>query len=170
MRPDADPRPEAQYQRDDRNLAELHQELRVAGLGVQVLFGFLLALPFTTRFAALHSWQRDLYVADVLVAAVAIVLLVAPVAYHRIVFRQQQKEHLVRAANVLALAGLAAVALAVTSTVALLLSYVLPGAPAIVATAALFAAFVILWVAMPLVRRSRAEKGRGQPVNGSSDG
>lgn len=158
MKPDADPRQESQYQRDDRNLAELHQELRVAGLGVQVLFGFLLALPFTARFTELRAWQRDLYVACVLVAAVAIVLLVAPVAYHRIVFRQQQKERLVWAANALSLAGLGAVAVAITSTVALLLSYVLPGAPAVILTAALFAAFAVLWVAMPLVRRSRAGK------------
>jgi hypothetical protein len=64
-----DLRDESQAQRDDRNLAELLQELRVAGLGVQVLFGFLLSLPFTTRFTRLGQGQRDLYPAGVLIAA-----------------------------------------------------------------------------------------------------
>ena len=85
MGTDDDPRHESQDQRDDRNVAELLQELRVAGLGVQVLFGFLLGLPFTARFSELGQSQRDLYVAVLLLAAVATVLLVAPVAYHRLV-------------------------------------------------------------------------------------
>jgi hypothetical protein len=69
--------------RDDRNLAELLQELRVAGLGVQVLFGFLLSLPFTNRFTRLSQGQRDLYLASLVLAAVATALLLGPVAYHR---------------------------------------------------------------------------------------
>ncbi len=88
-----DLRDESQAKRDDRNLAELLQELRVAGLGVQVLFGFLLALPFTLRFSRLSSAQRDLYVTDIVLAAVATALLVGPVAYHRLVFRQQMKKN-----------------------------------------------------------------------------
>jgi hypothetical protein len=105
-----DPRDETTAQRDDRNLAELLQELRVAGLGVQVLFGFLLSLPFTTRFARLSHAQRELYIASILLAAVSTALLVAPVAYHRLVFRRHEKESLIRAANVMALLGLGAVA------------------------------------------------------------
>ena len=102
----ASPRDESEFQRDDRNLAELLQELRVAGLGVQVLFGFLLGLPFTMRFAPLSPAQRQLYMASLLLAAVSTALLLAPVAYHRLVFRRQQKEHLIRAANVMAICGL----------------------------------------------------------------
>src|ERR1035438_4467191 len=79
-----DPRDETPEQRDDRNLAELLQELRVAGLGVQVLFGFLLSLPFTSRFARLSHAQRELYITSILLAAVSTALLVAPVAYHRL--------------------------------------------------------------------------------------
>jgi Family of unknown function (DUF6328) len=75
-----DPRDETPEQRDDRNLVELLQELRVAGLGVQVLFGFLLSLPFTTRFARLSHAQRELYITSILLAAVSTALLVAPVA------------------------------------------------------------------------------------------
>ena len=92
-----DPRDESEFERDDRNLAELLQELRVAGLGVQVLFGFLLSLPFTTRFAMLSPAQRQLYIASLMLAALSTALLLAPVAYHRLVFRRQRP--LVRAAS-----------------------------------------------------------------------
>ncbi len=111
----ADGRDETPEQRDDRNLMELLQELRVAGLGVQVLFGFLLSLPFTHGFAKLSHAQRTLFIADLLLAAIATVLLVGPVAYHRIVFRRHLKEPLIRIANGMAIAGLAAVGLAMSS-------------------------------------------------------
>src|ERR1700739_3573468 len=97
----ADPRDESEAQRDDRNLIELLQELRVAGLGVQVLFGFLLSIPFTTRFEKLTHAQRGLYVVSLLLAAISTALLLAPVAYHRLVFRQHRKEQLVKDANIL---------------------------------------------------------------------
>ena len=116
---DPDSRQETGAQRDDRNLGELIQELRVAGLGVQVLFGFLLSLPFTTRFAQLSTAQRDLYVACVTLAAAATTLLIAPVAYHRLVFRQGMKERLVRFANVVAILGLTAVGASVLTAVLL---------------------------------------------------
>ena len=100
-----DSRDESADERADRNLGELLQELRVAGLGVQVLFGFLLSLPFTNRFSKLSNGQRGLYLADLLLAAIATALLLGPVAYHRLVFRRGEKEQLVRAANVMAIAG-----------------------------------------------------------------
>lgn len=150
-----DERPETPEQRDDRNLLELLQELRVAGLGVQVLFGFLLAIPFTTRFSALSTDQRDLYVTTLLLAALAALLLLAPVAFHRILFRQHQKEFLVKAANVLAILGLATVGLAVSATVALVLSYVTPGLMTVVITSVMLALFAGLWFAFPLSRRRR---------------
>src|SRR5689334_1738644 len=125
-----DPRDESEAQRDDRNLAELLQELRVAGLGVQVLFGFLLSLPFTTKFAKLSHGQRDLYLASLVLAAVSTALLLGPVAYHRMVFRRRQKEQLVRAASAMAVLGLAAVGLAVSSAVLLVTSYVTTALPA----------------------------------------
>src|SRR5258705_13881986 len=87
-------RDETEAERIDRNLRELMEELRVAVIGVQVLFGFLLALPFTVRFARIDAWQRDLYATDLLLAAFATALLIAPVAYHRIVFRRHAKRRL----------------------------------------------------------------------------
>ena len=148
-----DARNETPEEREDRNLLELLQELRVAGLGVQVLFGFLLAIPFTTRFSALSSDQRELYVATLLAAALAAALLLAPVAFHRLLFRQGQKEFLVRAGNVLAILGLSTVAVAVSATVALVLSYVMPGLPTVVITTVLVVLFAGLWFAWPLSRR-----------------
>jgi len=94
-------RHETEAQRIDRNVAELLQELRVAAIGVQVLFGFLFALPFSNAFSSLDPEQRRLYVADLLLAALATALLTAPVAYHRIVFRRHQKHDLLRFANAL---------------------------------------------------------------------
>jgi hypothetical protein len=153
MTGEPDPRSESQAERDDRNLAELLQELRVAGLGVQVLFGFLLAIPFATGFRHLDSVQRDLYITTLVLTTLATVLLLGPVAYHRIVFRQRQKEALVRTANRMAIAGLATVGLAVTAAVALVLSYVTPGLPAIVITAVIGVLFAGVWFAYPLSRR-----------------
>lgn len=163
-----DLRDESQARRDDRNLAELLQELRVAGLGVQVLFGFLLGLPFTLRFSRLSSAQRDLYVADIVLAALATALLVGPVAYHRLVFRRQLKERLVRIANSMAICGLMTVALAISGGVLLIVSYVVPGLPAIVISTCVFAAFVILWIAVPLAGREH-RPARGAPPAGGPD-
>jgi uncharacterized membrane protein YedE/YeeE len=151
--PEQDPRPESEAERDDRNLAELLQELRVAGLGIQVLFGFLLSLPFTTRFVRLGHAQRELYVASLLLAALSTALLLGPVAYHRLVFRRHQKERLVRAANAMAIGGLASVSLAVTASVLLVTSYVLTGLFAVIIAAGVGCLFGGLWFAFPLTRR-----------------
>lgn len=148
-------RNETKDERDDRNLMELLQELRVAGLGVQVLFGFLLSLPFTHGFPKLASAQRSLYIADLLLAALSTVLLLAPVAYHRLVFRHHLKEPLVRVANRFAIIGLAAVGLAVTLAVVLVTSYVEGNTSAIIIGAFLFCLFAVLWFVTPLIRRQR---------------
>ena len=144
---------ETEAERDDRNLIELLQELRVAGLGVQVLFGFLLAIPFTAKFADLSHAQRELYVASLLLAAAATALLLAPVAYHRLVFRRNRKEQLVKDANVLAILGLIAVGLAVSASVLLVVSHVESGAIVVIITVVTVCLFAVLWFVLPLVRR-----------------
>jgi Family of unknown function (DUF6328) len=148
-----DPRDETQAQRDDRNLAELLQELRVAGLGVQVLFGFLLSLPFTNRFTRLSDGQRDLYLVCLVLSAVATALLLGPVAYHRLVFRRGQKEGLVRAASMMATAGLATVGLAVSAAVLLVSGFVTNGLAAALITVFVASLFGGLWFAFPATRR-----------------
>jgi len=148
-----DPRDETRAQRDDRNLAELLQELRISGLGVQVLFGFLLSLPFTVRFARLSQAQKDLYLASLVLCAVATALLLGPVAYHRLVFRRGQKEPLVNVASMLATFGLAAVGLAICAAVLLASSVVATGLPAWLITVFVLLLFGGLWFAFPLARR-----------------
>jgi len=151
---------ETEAQRDDRNLVELLQELRVAAIGVQVIFGFLLSLPFYARFTALGHAQRALYVMAVLLAVVSVYgLLLGPVAFHRLVFRRHMKEHLVRAAHVMAIAGLAAVALTVAVAVLLVVSCVETGLTAIVVTVFTVGLFSGLWFVYPMLRRS------GSPAN-----
>jgi hypothetical protein len=141
-------------QRIDRNLAELLQELRVASIGVQVLFGFLLSLPFTVGFVKLDHAERVLYLADVLLASLSIVLLGGPVAYHRLVFHHHERSRLLRASNVMAIGGLAAVAASVSVAVALIMIFVEPGASAYLLIALTVATFAGTWFALPLRHRT----------------
>jgi Family of unknown function (DUF6328) len=152
------PRQETEEQRNDRNLSELVQELRVAGLGVQVLFGFLLSLPFSTKFSQISTGLRDLYLTTVVLAAVAIVLLAGPVAYHRLVFRRGMKERLVRFANLLAILGLTAVGAAMLSAVLLVTWYVAGALAGGLITAVIGVMLGGLWFAVPLVSR-REQRG-----------
>src|SRR4051812_47394933 len=102
-----DARHETRYEQLDRNLSELLQELRVTQTGVQLLFAFLLTLAFTNRFPQLARWQHLLYVATLMAASGSAALLIAPVAYHRAVFRKRAKERTVAAGHLLARGGLA---------------------------------------------------------------
>jgi hypothetical protein len=144
---------ETEAERDDRNLIELLQELRVLGLGVQVLFGFLLSLPFTSQFKRLDGADRNLYLACLILAAVATALLLGPVAYHRVVFRQGMKERLVKAANVMAILGLITVGLAVSSAVLLVTGFVAGYTTGGVIAGLVLVMFALLWFALPLARR-----------------
>ena len=151
--PADDGRNESEDERIDRNVAELLQELRVASLGVQVLFGFLLSLPFTNRFGHLDHSQRVLYQASLLLAAGATALLTGPVAYHRIVFRRHEKRRLLAVSNALALCGLTAVALAISAAVWLVVSTVDSGAVVPVMAAVMPVVFIGLWFVLPLIGR-----------------
>src|SRR5487761_1151189 len=163
-----DLRNESEAERDDRNLAELIQELRVAGLGVQVLFAFLLSLPFTVRFAQLNDGQRDLYLACLGLAAVAITLLIGPAAYHRLVFRRGMKERLVRFANVLAILGLTAVGASVLAAVLLVTWYVAGALAGGLITAVIGVMLFGLWFPVPLVSRYDRELQRPRSTRRSS--
>jgi len=142
-------------ERADRNVMELLNELRVVGIGIQVMFGFLLSIPFANRFVKLDHSERAIYLITVVLAALSTALLVAPVAYHRLLFRRHEKESLVRLTNRMAIAGLVTVGLAVCSAVLLVTSFVAPGLRAVVITAGLACVFAGLWFALPLARLSR---------------
>src|SRR3954452_17515074 len=150
-----DGRSETALERCDRNMVELLQEVRVAQNGVQILFAFLLTVPFTARFAQLTRFQEILYFATLLAAGAAALLLIAPTSYHRILFRLGDKEHLVRAANRLTIVGLAFVAIAIVGVILLISDLLFPGLVAILATGMATALCVICWYIVPLRRRSR---------------
>ncbi len=128
----------------------------MAGLGVQMLFGFLLAIPFTVRFSTLDEAERDLYQASLLCAALATALLVSPVAYHRWVFRRHEKERLLKLANVQALIGLSFVAFAVACAVWLVLTVVGMDLPVAAFASVVTASFAVLWFVLPIADRLRS--------------
>ena len=113
-------REETEEERLDRNLGELLQELRVALPGVQLLFAFLLAVPFQKNFTEASEFDKKIYFVTLLLTALSAALLIAPSAYHRLTFRYQQKHRLVFVSNRLAIAGLATLALAMTCAVMLI--------------------------------------------------
>jgi len=149
-------RHESEDERLDRNLSELLQELRVALPGVQVLFAFLLAVPFQQNFTKTSEFDKKVYFATLLLTSISAALLIAPSAYHRLTFRYQQKGRLVFIANRLAIAGLGALALAMTCAV-MLITNVLFGTAVttIVTTLSVLTMFVVLWAVLPLKRRLR---------------
>jgi putative flippase GtrA len=148
-------RDETTAQRLDRNYGELLQELRVAQVGVQILFASLLTVVFSQRFSTISSLQRGTYVVALLAAACSVALLVGPVAFHRIVFRHSQKDDLVRVAHRMALGGLTCLAVAIVAAVLFILEQVLGRTPALWYSAGVAAVFVVLWLVIPLVSRAR---------------
>src|SRR5215212_3671644 len=143
-------RHETEEERLDRNLTELLNELRVALPGVQVLFAFLLGVPFTQRFTALASYQEDIYFATLLCAAAATAFLIAPSAHHRIQFRQRDKRHIVFVANRFAIIGLGFLALAMTGVVLLVTDVIFDAPATAIATAGTALLFTVLWYVLPL--------------------
>ena len=150
-------RHESDLERDDRRLNELLQELRVALPGVQVLFAFLLTVPFTERFAALSVHEERVYFVTLLSTALATALLVAPTANHRLLFRKRDKAHVVKVANRLAIAGIGAMAVSMCAVVLLITGVVFDGSIVTVTTSFSVVVFAGLWFVVPMIRRARLE-------------
>ena len=148
-------RNETELERCDRNLVELLQEVRVAQTGVQIMFAFLLTVPFTARFGTLSRFQEVLYFVILMAAGAAALLLIAPTSYHRILFRLGDKEHLVRAANRLTILALAFVAVAIVGAILLISDLLFSVELAAAATGCAAALCLISWYVVPLRRRSQ---------------
>jgi hypothetical protein len=146
---------ESADERQNRQLTELLNELRVALPGVQMLFGFLLAVPFSQRFSAISSNQRLLYYIAFISAAAASVCFIAPTSFHRIVWQRGKKNVLLRVSNVLAIAGTVCLAVAITTVVLFITSYLYGSSHAGVAGGLILAALVTLWYLLPLAVRIR---------------
>ena len=142
--------------RHDRELLELLNELRVALPGVQVLFAFLLTVAFSQRFVSLSATQENVYFVAVLCSAAATAFLIAPSAFHRIQFREGDKEWLVQFSNKLALAGLFFLACAVCCVLYVISDFVVGGSITVVSTAAGIVLFALLWFVLPLMRKARS--------------
>jgi Family of unknown function (DUF6328) len=147
---------ETKDERLDRELIELLNELRVALPGVQVLFAFLLVLPFQQRFEQVSERNRDVYFIAFMAALVATALLIAPSVYHRIRFRDSDKEWLLQMSNRLALAGTFFIAVAMLCTVFLITDVLFGGWQAALATLAAAVVFGGLWYGIALWREARA--------------
>ncbi len=146
---------ESKEEQLDRELIELLNELRVALPGVQVLFAFLLGVPFTQRFGEVTDLQKDVYFLTFLCTAVATALLIAPSAYHRLDWRRGDKEHLLVVSNRLAISGTAFLALAISGAVFVVTDILFSPTSAAVVAAVTAAFFGWFWYGLPLLRRLR---------------
>ena len=148
---------ESDQRRLARNVNELLQELRVAQAGVQILFGFLLSIAFTEKYASTTTYIRITHLVTVLCAAVAVAFLTAPAAWHRVLFRKGRREDVVESGNTFALVGLAFLALAMTGTVLLLAEVILGDRASVVVGVLAFIVFAGLWFVVPFASSQRAQ-------------
>jgi hypothetical protein len=154
---------ESEQERLNRNMNELLQELRVSQTGVQILFAFLLTLPFTQRFTKLSSFQRDVYFAALLLAGAASAFFIAPVSAHRILFRRREKAYLVAQSNWMAIAGLSCLAVAIVGVLLLIADFLFSDTAAAIVVAFFVVLFGVLWFALPLIWLLRQNRRSDQP-------
>ena len=145
---------ETEKHRWDRNFGDLLQELRVAQAGVQILFAFLLTLPFSAGFPHATRLQRDVYVVALLSAAAAAAMLISPVAFHRALFRQGRKPELVRYAHRMVTGGLAFLLVSMVSSIFLIVDFLLGGPIAIVLGVVSALWFLFFWAGFPFYRHN----------------
>lgn len=155
-------RDESDEERLDRNLSEFLQELRVALPGVQVLFAFLLIVPFNDRFVDVTDFQKSLYFATLLCAFGSSVCLIAPTIHHRIQFRDADKERILRTANRLAIAGLVFLAVALSGVLLLVTDLIYGDALATIAVGAAAIVLAVIWFWIPLRRRQASQRQASQ--------
>jgi hypothetical protein len=152
---------ESSAERANRELIELLNELRVALPGVQVLFAFLLIVPFSDRFDRLDASDRRVYFAAVLATVASTICLMAPTAHHRLRFRSGIKEQLLRVGNVFAIVGLVLLAFAMAAVTYVITDEIYPGSLPRIVTSVLVAAFVVVWFVLPVFfRRERTPEPR----------
>jgi hypothetical protein len=154
---------EDRSERVSRELIELLNELRVALPGVQVLFAFLLAVPFAQGFSHVTDFQRALFFVVLALTTISAALLIAPSAWHRVRFRQKDKERILQASNRMAIGGLGFLALAMSGAVMLIADFIYSPTLTIVAGILAVTAFGVLWYVLPMIGNDdpAAEKARG---------
>ena len=143
-------------ERQDRQMIELLNELRVAMPGVQILFGFLLTVPFAQGFQRATDFQRNTYFVTLLLVALSTACLIAPSTAHRVLFHQHQRPWLIEHANRMLIAGSSFLALALTGAVLLVTDYLFDGAGVYVFPPLLLVVLVVMWFGRPALRRRHA--------------
>ncbi|GAA0584928.1 hypothetical protein GCM10010172_82410 [Paractinoplanes ferrugineus] len=168
---------EDEKKRWDRNFADLLQELRVAQTGIQILFAFLLTLPFSNGFPQTTQFQKDVYIVALLSAAASTAMIISPVAFHRALFRQGRKPELVRYAHRMATGGLAFLLVAMVSSVFLVIDFMQSRGIALLLGAVTGVVFLTFWAAIPWYRHNWIDEDAveedeqvsdGEPARGSS--
>lgn len=154
---------ENHQQRVNRELIELLNELRVALPGVQVLFAFLLAVPFSQRFTSASSFQRGVYFVTTMLTTLSTVLLIAPSSYHRLNFRRRNKDQILFFAQRMMVWGIAVLGLAMTGVVLLVTNVLFGSWETVAAGGVAFLMFVIVWFAIPLYHRERTPAEEFEP-------
>jgi amino acid transporter len=149
-------------ERENRELIELLNEVRIVLPGIQVLFAFLLTLPFTGGFSQIDGFESFTYQVAFVASSLAAVMLIAPSAFHRVRFRKGDKEALLEISNRVVLAGLVALGVAIVSAVSLVAELVMSRAVALAVIVAVAVAIVGLWFALPI---SRALRDRGSSID-----
>jgi hypothetical protein len=144
-------------ERTARELIELLQELRIVIPGVQILFAFLLTVPFSQGFTKLDNLQRGVFFATLMCTAVATALLIAPPAHHRLLFRQGVREQRLRLGNLLAILGLAFLVPAMVGVVFVITDLIFGLTAAVIVTILMALFFVLLWFVLPLPYRGNNE-------------
>ena len=150
-------REETESERLDRNLQEMLGELRVALPGVQVLFAFLLVVPFNQRFADVTQFQKTVFFATLLCTAASTICLIAPTVHHRLEFRQQDKHRIVHTGNRIVVLGLVLLAIAMTGAVMFVTDFLYASTTTTIVAAATGAAFLVFWYAIPLRRLAQGD-------------
>ncbi|MFC7272784.1 DUF6328 family protein [Paractinoplanes rhizophilus] len=145
---------EDEKKRWDRNFADLLQELRVAQTGIQILFAFLLTLPFSNGFPRTTAFQKDVYIVALLAAAASTAMIISPVAFHRALFRQGRKPELVRYAHRMATGGLAFLLVAMVSSVFLVVDFILSMPMALLLGGLTAVFFLTFWAGIPWYRHN----------------
>lgn len=144
---------EDEADRLDREMIELLNEVRVVMPGVQLLFGFLLTVPFQQRFADVTDFQRTVYVITLVLTAASAAFFMAPTAFHRVTFRAGQKPYLIRLGTRQAIAGMALLALAMNGALLLIVDFLFHWPTVVLAVGGTSLLFVWLWFGLALVRR-----------------
>jgi hypothetical protein len=142
----------------DRQMIELLNELRVALPGVQILFAFLLTVPFSMRFTDLTVFQRDVYYVTLIATALSTACFIAPTAAHRMRFHQSERAWIVESAHQLTIAGLVFLTIALSGAVLLVTDIMFDGARVWIYTGAVWAVIVVLWFLRPLARGARGKR------------